>query len=198
MYGFAIQEINKDQKPGNVIYRQPLNSAAEVAALKKQLIEGDQRIERNPFYFPHVHQALKVETTFFRTLTLVKCFFVDLVTLPSRMYTYGDYKNDLKKTLPIYQYLKNHRVPQKYLDSDRFCMIFFSGETPAAPFLKKGGILRTIVGDKYDPAVFQNRNYQECETYRFDVYDGVHRSGDGMRLLTDEAKTEMRQRFIAS
>jgi hypothetical protein len=198
MYGFAIQEINKDQKLGNVIYRQPLNSAAEVAALKKQLVVGDQKIERNPFYFPHMHQAMKVEITFFKALTLVKCFFVDLVTLPSRMYTYGDYKNDLKKTLPIYQHLKNHRVPQKYLDSDRFCMIFFSGETPAAPFLKKGRVLRTIVGDKYDPAAFHNRNYQKYNTYHFDVYGSVNRDGDGMMLLTDEAKKEMKQRFIAS
>ncbi|MGC1877913.1 MAG: hypothetical protein WA678_00890 [Rhabdochlamydiaceae bacterium] len=198
MYGFAVQELNKDQTLGRLIYRQPLNSAEEVVALQEQLIEGDEKIERKSFYFPHVQQAVKVETAFLRVFALVKGFFLDLVTLPHRVYTYGEYKNELKKTLPIYQYLQNHQVPQKYLDQDRFTLIFYSGEKPAARYVQPGGLLRAIAGDKFNPAKFQGRNYQEYNYYHTDVYDGSRHSGYGMSLLTDENKERMRQTLVAS
>ena len=113
------------------------------------------------------------------------------------MYTYEDSKNELKKHLPIYQYLQNHSVPQKYLDQDRFALIFMSEETPAEPFIREGGILRKIAGNEFDPALFEGRNYQKYNTYRTDVYESPNYSGGGFELLTDAAIARMRQTFVA-
>ncbi len=177
MHAFAVRSNKNDQIFGNFIYLQPLNSAEEVKELREQLIEGDKKIERH-FYFSHVQQAMKVETVFLKAVALVKGFFLDLITLPYRMYTYVEYKNELKTKLPIYQYLQNQKVPQKYLDRDRFEVVFFSGETP------------------YE---FEDRNYQQYEDYTIDVYNSVSGSSTstGWALLTDEWIAGLSQRFVA-
>lgn len=198
MYGFAIHELNRNQTMGSPIYGQPLNSAEEVNALKEQLVDGDNQIERKSFYFPNVQQAIKLETAFFRVVASVKGFFLDLITLPYRVYTYGEYKNELKRALPIYQYLQNHGVPQKYLDQDRVEVVFFSGEKPAAPYIQAGGLLRATAGDRFDPAAFEGRNYQENNSYIIDVYYGAGYRSYGMHLLTDENIERLRQVFVAS
>lgn len=187
MFGFAVY-VRSDR-----VFQQPLYSAGEVSALKEKLMGGDKKIERNPFYFP---QAMKAEKAFFK---MIKGLILDLITLPYRMYTFGTYKKELKKNLPIYQYLQQQQVPQKYLDADRFELFFLSGEQSAAPFVKEGGVLRAIIGDeKFDPNAFKGRNYQQYERYFVHVYNGVGSRNGGLRLLDDETKAEIRQRFIAS
>jgi hypothetical protein len=199
MYLFAVHEMNKDQTCGQLIYQCPLDSAAEITTLKEQLLAGDKKIERQPFYFPHLQQAMKAETVFLRAIALVQGFFLDLVTFPYRTYTYGEYKNQLKQNLPIYQYLQSHKAPQRYLDQDRFIIIFYSEEEPAAPWFHKDGLFRMILGDNYNPVVVQNRNFQKYQTYGSDVYDGITPYyGAGMALLTDEVIQKMRQTFVAS
>ena len=190
MYGFSVHEANRDRTLGQRIYQQPFASAEEVEALKKQLIDGDKQIERKSLYFPHIQQAMKIQNACLRVLVLIKNLFLDLVTLPCRLYTYGKYKNQLKQKLPIYQYLRNQNIPQKYLDQDRFALIFFSGETPAAPFVREGGFIRKMAGDQFDPAVFQDRNFQQYEKY--------HSDANGLSLLTEENKKRMDESFISS
>lgn len=198
MYGFAVQAINKDSTRGELIYQQPLHSAEEVEVLKKRFIEGDEGIERQSYYFPYIQQAQKLQIASSRALAIFKGFFLDLVTLPYRMYTYGEYKAELKQRLPIYQYLRSHNVPQKYLEHDRFELVFFSGEKPAAPYIREGGIVRLVAGNKFDPAKFEGRNYQEHLSHDFDVYYGPNRStGYGLSLLTDEHKAWLSQTYIA-
>jgi len=198
MYGFSVHEANRDRTLGQRIYQQPFASAEEVEALKKQLIDGDKQIERKSLYFPHIQQAMKIQNACLRVIVLIKNLFLDLVTLPCRLYTYGKYKNQLKQKLPIYQYLRNQNIPQKYLDQDRFALIFFSGETPAAPFVREGGFIRKMAGDQFDPAVFQDRNFQQYEKYHSDVYYGTIHHANGLSLLTEENKKRMDESFISS
>jgi|GEM_PF-5638828 hypothetical protein len=198
MYSFSVCELNRDRTLGQRIFQQPLDSAEDVDALKNQLLIGDAAIERKLFYFPHVQQVMKIENACLRVLVLMKNFFLDLVTFPYRVYTYGKYKNELKQELPIYQYLRNHNVPQKYLDKDRFAVFFFSGEKPATSFVREEGLLRKIVGDKFDPTVFQDRNFQEYNKYQSDVYYGMQHTSYGLTLLTEEVKTKLSQPFVTS
>ncbi len=199
MYGFAVQAVNKDGTRGNLIYRQPLESAHQVNTLKTQLVEGDSRVERQPYYFPHLQQASKLDTLFQKAMASVKAFFLDLVTLPYRMYTYNSYKAELKNQLPIYQYLKSQHVPQKYLDQDRFEIILYSGEIPATSCFKEGSLLRHMaIKEGLDLSTFYGKNYQELTTHRFDVYEGAClSSGYGLQLLTDEMRATLRNPFVA-
>lgn len=198
MYGFAVQAVNKDQTLGSLIYRQPMQSVDQVNALKKQLIEEDRKVERQSFYFPHVQQALKLEDIFQRALASLKGLFLDLAALPWR--NYDAYKTDLKPQLPIYQYLKSHQVPQKYLDEDRFQLIFYSGEKAATPIITGSGLLGLMAREGNIPlSNFEGKNYQEYATHYFDVYEGVSlNSGGGWGLLTDEYRSTLSRSFIAS
>ena len=161
-------------------------------------MEMRQLKKANPIISLIFGKAQKLETAFSRAIASVKGLFLDLATLPYRMYTYGEYKAELKQRLPIYQFLRNHNVPQKYLDGDRLELVFIAGEKPAAPYIREGGLLRACAGSSFDPAQFQGRNYQELTTHGYDVYYGTDRSsGYGLSLLTDEWQATLRQTYIA-
>ena len=58
--------------------------------------------------------------------------------------------------------------------------------------------MRLVAGNKFDPAKFEGRNYQEHLSHDFDVYYGPNRStGYGLSLLTDEHKAWLSQTYIA-
>ncbi len=192
MYGFSIRSLDGNQ---TVIYQQSLNSAQEVEAVKQQLIAADEQIERKSFVFPHVEQAMKTDTIFWMIIESIKGFFIDVVSLPFRLHTYGEYKQELKQTVPIYQYLQNHRVPQKYLDQDQFEVIFYSGELGAEAFWRRSNVLMLI---NPNPEVLRGRNYQEFGTYRVDAVDGYSQKGGGLTLLTDDMIQRLRQNLVAT
>jgi hypothetical protein len=197
MYAASIRSLEKNGNPGNSIYLQPFNSEAEVNRLKDQLINGDEKVKRKSFYFPLTKQAFKVESVASRFIEVVKSFFTDLFSLPSRWNTYGEYKNEMKKALPIYQFLQNLKLPQKYLDQDRFEVLFFSGEEPAAPYLQKNNLARLMLGEAYDPKKFEGRNYQMYSIYRIDLHNGVSQTGGGLSLIEGEFEQKLKTPFVA-
>jgi hypothetical protein len=109
--------------------------------------------------------------------------FVDLITFPYRAYTYGEHENELKKRLPIHQYLKENKIPERFLKQNKFEILFSGGLTPAEQYDR---MLSLLLGSNYNPEAFKGKIYQGYVIYQTDLYQGSQSSKSGHILLTEE------------
>ncbi len=181
MHGVLIRESDKNCLPGEYILKQQVDSKTNVEALIGKLVFGNSLAERKSFYFPYAQQAMKVESVFLSCLAVIVGSVVDVITFPYRAFQIQQYKTELKETLPIYKYLKEQNVAQKYLDQDRFEVTFyFDPQTTEKAYIKD-----TIQGNRYN-------------SYLIDIYRGVtdqRRGGDEEKA--EALRKELQRPFVA-
>jgi hypothetical protein len=175
-----------------LLLKQPLNSQQEVDTLRNRLI-FEAETHRKAFYFPYLEQAMKVESLFKKFLAVIAAVAADLITLPYRLINQEGYRNELKSTLPIYQYLRSQGVNNAALnDNNDFEVIFYTGEEEPFPLRQVGPFELKYV----EPSTLPKT--QIFAGYIFNVDKGVTGQRTSSYDLTPADQFELSQKFVKS